>query len=180
MNIIDSKNAVFVIVDVQEKLVKMLTDDNVKKNSVILAKTSNILNIPIIITEQYPKGLGSTIEEIKESVNNCNYIEKSSFSALNEKLMKDKLFDLNKKQIIIFGIETHICVLQTVFDLLNNSYEVFVVKDACGSKSQENKIMALDRLKNAGAQIVSTEMVLFELLRSSKHPKFKEVQTLIK
>ena len=80
----------------------------------------------------------------------------------------------------MFGIETHICVLQTAFDLLNNSYEVFVVQDASGSRTNENHETALERLKQNGAQIVTSEMVLFELLKNSKHPKFKEVQALIK
>ena len=87
---------------------------------------------------------------------------------------------LSQKQVIVFGIETHICVLQTAMDLLNEGYEVFVVQNACGSRDEANKQAALRRLIHAGAQIVTTEMVLFELLEGSKHPNFKEVQALIK
>ena len=169
--------ATMLIIDVQEKLVAMLNDERVKIDAIKLAKAASILNIPTIITEQYPKGLGSTIQEIKDSLPNAEYIEKTSFSAFKEDDVK-KL--LSQRQVIIFGIETHICVLQTALDLINEGYEVFVVQNACGSRNEENKDAALRRLIHAGAQIVTTEMVLFELLEGSKHPNFKEVQALIK
>ena len=176
-NTIKSDEATLLVIDVQEKLVAMLEDANVKTDSIKLAKAASILNIPTIITEQYPKGLGSTIQEIKDSLPNAEYVEKTSFSAFKEDDVK-KL--LSQKQVILFGIETHICVLQTAMDLLNEGYEVFIVQNACGSRKEENKNAALRRLIHAGAQIVTTEMVLFELLESSKHPNFKEVQALIK
>ena len=177
MNTIKNEEALLLIIDVQDKLVSMLDDENVKKDSIKLAKTASILNIPTVITEQYPKGLGSTIEEIKEVLPNAEYVEKTTFSAFKEDDVK-KL--LSQKQVIIFGIETHICVLQTAMDLLNEGYEVFLVQNACGSRNEENKQVALRRLIHAGVQIVTTEMVIFELLESSKHPNFKEVQALIK
>ncbi len=177
MNTIKSEEAIFLIIDVQEKLVAMLDDESVKIDSIKLAKTASILNIPTVITEQYPKGLGATIQEIKDVLPNAEYIEKTSFSAFKEDDVK-KL--LSQKQIVLFGIETHICVLQTAMDLLNEGYEVFLVQNACGSRTNDNKQAALRRLIHAGVQIVTTEMVIFELLESSKHPNFKEVQSLIK
>ena len=177
MNTIKTEEALFLIIDVQEKLVSMLDDENVKIDSIKLAKTASILDIPTVITEQYPKGLGSTIQEIKEVLQNAEYVEKNTFSAFKEDEVK-KL--LSQKQIIIFGIETHICVLQTAMDLLNEGYEVFLVQNACGSRKEKNKEAALRRLIHAGVQIVTTEMVIFELLESSKHPHFKEIQALIK
>ncbi len=177
MNTINNSEALLLIIDVQEKLVNMLDDTTVKDNSIKVAKACGILNIPTVITEQYPKGLGSTIEEIKNALPNAEYIEKTTFSALKEEEVKKFL---SQKQIIIFGIETHICVLQTAMDLLNEGYEVFVLENACGSRNKENKQAALRRLIHAGVQIVTTEMVLFELLEGSKHPNFKEVQALIK
>ena len=175
MNTINADNCLFLMIDIQEKLVKMLYENETKTNCIKLAKTANILNIPTVITEQYPKGLGETVPEIKKILLNAQYIEKTSFSACEE--IKHLL---NKKQIILFGIETHICVLQTAFDLINNGYEVFIVKCACGSRNQDNKITALERMHQAGMQIVTTEMVIFELLKSSKHPNFKEIQAIIK
>ena len=178
MNTINADNCLFLIIDIQEKLVKMLNDNSVKDTAIKLSKAARILNIPVIITEQYPKGLGSTTEEIKTQLPTADYIEKTAFSAFNE--IKSTLEAKQKKQIIIFGIETHICVLQTAFDLLNNGYEVFVVKNASGSRNNENKETALIRLLQANCRIVTDEMVIFELLKTSKHPNFKEVQAIIK
>ncbi len=178
MNTINSKECLFLIIDVQEKLVNMLEDKSVGDNAVKLAKAVGILNLPVLVTEQYPKGLGQTLQEIKSAINNGIYIEKTNFSALRENGFDDLLSD--KKQIVIFGIETHICVLQTAIDLLNKGYEVFVVSSASGSRKEEDKQAALRRLIHAGVQIVTVEMVLFELLESSKHLNFKEVQALIK
>ena len=158
MNTIKNEEALLLIIDVQDKLVAMLNDENVKNAAIKLAKTASILNIPTVITEQYPKGLGSTIEEIKEVLPNAEYIEKTSFSAFKEDEVK-KL--LSQKQVILFWIETHICVLQTAMDLLNEGYEVFLVQNACGSRNEENKQAALRRLIHAGVQIVTTEMVIF-------------------
>lgn len=180
MNTISSENSLLLIIDVQEKLVKMLNDTNVYRQAVNVSKAAGILGLPVIISEQYPKGLGSTIEEIKQAVPEAHYIEKTNFSVLNEPDFKEKLKSYNKKQIILIGIEAHICVLQTAADLLNAGYEVFVVQNACGSRCDENKQAALRRLIHSGCAIVTTEMVLFELLKGSKHPKFKEVQSIIK
>lgn len=177
---INPNEAIVLIIDVQEKLVKMLQDETIGKNAVKIAKAAGILNVPTIITEQYPKGLGFTLEEIKTALPNAKYFEKTSFSALNEDGFKESIKAQNRKQIVIFGIETHICVLQTAFDLLNEGYDVYVVQNACGSRADSDKEAALRRLIHAGAQIVTVEMVLFELLKSSKNPDFKTVQALIK
>lgn len=175
MNTINIENCEYLIIDIQDKLVKMLEGSEIKENCIKLAKAANILEIPVIITEQYPKGLGSTIKEIKENIKGAKYVEKTSFSAYEEVKQYIK-----RKQIIIFGIETHICVLQTAFELIKNGYEIFVVENCCASRTNENKEAALKRLYQAGAQIVTLEMVIFELLKSSKHPNFKDIQALIK
>ncbi len=178
---LESENSIFLIIDVQEKLVKMLEKDTIVKKATILSKVANILNIPTIVTEQYPKGLGSTIEGVKDSLpSNTSFIEKTSFSALNESQIAEKISSEGKKQIIICGIETHICVLQSAIDLINSGYEVFVVQDACASRNKYEFKLAIDRLKNSGAIITCVEMVLFELLKSAAHPNFKEIQALIK
>ena len=180
MNTINQENSMLLIIDVQEKLVNMLSSDEVKKAAIKVAKACETIKVPSFISEQYPKGLGETIPELKEALPSAVYVEKTSFSVAHT--FANKLLDLNinKKQVILFGIETHICVLQTAFDLLNMGYEVFVVKEACGSRNQDDKDSALRRLMFAGAQLVTVEMALFELLKSSKHPNFKEVQALIK
>ncbi len=180
MNTINISDCIFLIIDIQDKLVNMLSKSSVKENAIKLAKAGGILNVPTVITEQYPKGLGPTITEIKSAVNNAKYFEKTSFSILNDENIKKYIQNLNKKQIILFGIEMHICVLQSAIDLLNEGYEIFIVKSASGSRNDDDKETALRRLLHLGAQIVTTEMVIFELLKSSKHPNFKEVQSLIK
>ncbi len=180
MNTINAKTCIMLIIDIQEKLTNMLSDNTVKDNAIKLAKIAGILNLSAIITEQYPKGLGETLLSIKESLIEAKYFEKTSFSILKENNFKEIIKSYNKNQIILFGIETHICVLQSAFDLINEGYEVFIVKDACGSRNNDNKESALKRLSNIGCQIVTTEMVLFELLENSKHPNFKEIQALIK
>ena len=178
MNTININNSLMLIIDVQEKLVNMITDSKVKENAIKLAKTTQIINLETIVTEQYPKGLGSTIDEIKIATQNATYIKKTYFSGYEE--IKNILKVKNKKQIILWGIEAHICVLQTAFDLINNGYEVFIVEDASGCRNKNDKKVALQRLRHAGCQTVTTEMVIFELLKYSKHPNFKEVQSLIK
>ncbi len=180
MNTINSSNALVLIIDVQEKLSKMLNNEYIRIEATKIAKAAGILNIPTIITEQYPKGLGSTLEEIKQSVPNAKYLEKTHFSACKEDGFVELLKETNRNQVILFGIEAHICVLQTAMDLMNLGYEVFVVQNATGSRFEDNRQAALRRLIHAKAQIVTTEMVLFELLEGSKHPNFKEVQALIK
>lgn len=170
-------DAAFLIIDVQEKLVNMLKDETMAKKSGILAKTANIMQLPVIVTEQYPKGLGSTIPEVKDNLpSNTKYFEKVAFSALKDELLEK---ELTKKQIVLFGIEAHICVLQTAIALINKGFEVFVVKDACGSRNEYEFNLAMERLSEAGAIITCTEMVLFELLETAKNPDFKAVQALI-
>lgn len=180
--ILNQDESVMLIIDIQEKLLNAsFNRDLVKRKSVSLAKASKILSIPAFITEQYPKGLGETIPEIKEVLtNNAIFREKSSFSALSGTDLLSKLLETGKKQIIVFGIETHICVHQTIIDLLKNGFSVTVVADACGSRTAYEYMGGLENIKANGAKVKSTEMVLFELVKSSRHPDFKEIQALIK
>lgn len=179
---LNRNNCLFLIIDIQEKLLNaVFNKEIVSKKSEILTKAFNILEIPTIITEQYPKGLGNTVESINLNLNNPkNYFEKCSFNALAEENILNEICKHEKKQIIVIGIETHICVYQTVIDLINKGFEVTVIKDACGSREECEYLSALDIMKEMGAKIKTSEMVIFELLKSSKHPRFKEIQSLIK
>ncbi len=173
------ENSQIIAIDIQEKLVNAAHNGSVcAGKGVKLTNAAKILGIPVIITEQYPKGLGSTIKDI--NTNGTSIIEKTSFSAVLEPQFKDTLKLNDRKQVVIFGIETHICVLQTAYDLINNGYEVFVVNDASSSRDLSEHNAGLELIKQYGAKIVSTEIVLFQWLKSSKHPKFKEIQALIK
>ncbi len=182
MTTLNIEKSLLIIIDIQDKLLNASFNKNtLEKKSSILAKAANILNIPTIVTEQYPKGLGNTITAIKDALSaETKFFEKLSFSALENEEIANALKTSNKKQIIICGIESHICVNQTVSALLEDGYEVFVIKDACGSRAEVEYNAGLDRMKENGAHIITTEIALFEWLKSSKHPNFKEVQSLIK
>ena len=181
MNTLDQNNCLLLLIDIQEKLVAMLEKNTVVRKSTTLIQTANILGIPTIITEQYPQGLGKTVDFISEHVTeNTVLFEKTAFSALKDEGFLDKLKSFNKKQIIIGGIEAHICVHQTVADLIENGFEVYVVKDACASRKKDDFKSGIKLMEQNGAKITATEAVLFELLKTSKHPNFKEVQALIK
>ena len=180
MNTLDEKNCLLILIDIQEKLVAMLEKNTVVKQSNIFLKMANILDIPAIITEQYPKGLGKTVDYLAEHLGKTKVFEKTAFSALKDDGFLDLIKSYGKKQIIIGGIESHICVHQTVADLIENGFEVYVVKDACASRKKDNFKNAIRLMRQNGAKIADTEIVLFELLKTSKHPHFKEVQALIK
>ena len=174
-----TQNSAFLFIDIQEKLVGMLTKNKCAKKAEILARTAKILGIKTILTEQYPKGLGSTIPDIKYCLpDNARYFEKTSFNALDTQGIEETLY--STKNIFISGIETHICVYQTAIALLQKGFNVFVVKDACASRETDEFKAGINLMEKEGAKILTTEMVIFEMLKSSKHPNFKEVQALIK
>lgn len=176
---ITTENSAFLFIDIQEKLTAMLRKDKAAKKAEILAKTAKILNIKTILTEQYPQGLGATIPQVKYCLpDSAKFFEKTSFNALDTEGVKEAIGDI--KNVFIFGIETHICVFQTALALLENGYNVFVVKDACASRETDEFKAGINLMEKEGAKIMTTEIVIFELLKSSKHPNFKEVQLLIK
>ena len=180
-NMLDRKECILLIIDVQERLVNALDKDVVVGRTATLTKAAKILSIPTIVTEQYSKGLGPTVAPIKQSLApNTPIIEKSAFSALKEKAFIDVFKTHNKKQIVVCGIETHVCVHQTVSDLIDQGYDVYVVKDACASRNKYEFKQGIERMQENGAKISCVEIVLFEWLRSAKNPFFKEVQALIK
>lgn len=182
MTILNIEDSIVMIIDVQEKLLNaVFNKTSLEKKATTIANTAKILGIPVIVTEQYPKGLGATVESLKEALpENTQYFEKTAFSALETKEVLEALKNSGKKQVIIFGIETHICVSQTTNALVQEGFEVSVIRDACGSRSELEYSAGLGRMKDNGAHILTTEIALFEWLKGAKHPNFKEVQTLIK
>jgi len=175
----------FIMIDIQEKLVKAAHNGSeIAQNAAKLAKTAKILGLKTIVTEQYPKGLGSIVSEVAEALpDNTFIVEKTSFSALSEDLVLHEVNELKRSgitQIFICGIETHICLLQTVQALINEGFEVHVVKNASASRSKDEHKTGLELMKKYGAYITTVEIVLFELLKTSKNPHFKEIQNLIK
>lgn len=181
MTILNQNDSILMIIDVQERLLNAVYNlEMVERNTEILAKAASILNLPVFITEQYPKGLGTTVNNIKEAVQTAKYYEKTAFNALLEIDLLTELKKSSRKQVIICGIETHICVHQTAAGLIEQGFDVTVVKDACGCRFEESHVSGINCMQNNGSDIKTTEMVLFELLKTSKHPAFKDVQSLIK
>lgn len=181
MNMLDRKESLLLVIDVQERLVKALDKDVVVSRTATLAKAAKILEIPTIATEQYPKGLGSTVSPVKTSFKkDTPIIEKSAFSAVKEKGFMEILKSFDKKQIIVCGIETHVCVHQTVADLIAEGFDVYVAKDACASRNKYEFKLGIERMEANGAKISCVEIVLFEWLKSAKNPHFKDIQALIK
>lgn len=178
---LDEKNCCLVIVDVQGKLAHLMHDkDGLFKNIRILIQAAKILNIPILWCQQVPSALGPTVPEIAELLTDNQPINKSSFSCAGCEEFNKKLDQLGRKQVLLCGIETHVCVYQTVVDLLVRDYEVDVIADAVSSRTLDNKQIGLNRMASVGARISSTEMALFEILKSADHPAFRQVAKLIK
>ena len=174
-------NSVLVIVDMQERIIPKIFDSRaVVGNAVTLIKSAEILNIPIIVTEQYPKGLGPTIPEIKDLIIPWQPIEKICFSCFSNNNFSKKLKGLGKNNLILCGIESHVCITQTALDGLKLNYAVFFVKDAISSRTKTNKETGFERMAQAGAIPVSTEMVVFELLREAGTDKFKQIVSMIR
>ncbi len=181
MNTLSSQDSLVLIIDIQEKLVAALNKDVVVANAVKVATAAKLLGIPVLLTEQYPKGLGSTVQALQNVLpEKSEIIEKTYFNALLEDGMLDKIKSYGKKQIVIFGIETHICVYQTASALVEAGFDVYIVKDACASRNKYEFKQGIDAMAANGVKILCVEIALFDWLKGAKNPKFKEVQALIK
>jgi nicotinamidase-related amidase len=179
--ILDSQESVLLIVDVQESFRKQLKElDLLTRNITILAEAAKILKIPVILTEQYPQGLGKTIAEIAACLGEHKYFEKTAFSCCQASGFVDALEQIGRKQVVICGIEAHVCVNQTVHELMDKGYSVHVVKDAVASRSERNKEIGWEKMISSGAVPSSVEMALFEMLAESGTEPFKAVQRLVK
>jgi nicotinamidase-related amidase len=175
---LDRERAALVVVDVQEAFRKAIPEfGDVAAASAKLIEGAKVMGVPVLVTEQYPEGLGATVPEVAEHLPaGTEPVEKQCFSAAEA-----KGFDLgDRDQALVCGIETHVCVSQSVLDLIARGVETHVAEDAVGSRTAENKRLGLHKMERAGAAVTSVEMALFELLRGSDAPEFKEVQALIK
>lgn len=178
---LNTTNSMVLMIDVQEKLVKATGADVEAQNAAKMIAAANILGLPVLVSEQYPKGLGSTVANVSENfTENTKVIEKSAFSILKEENALETIKSYGKKQVILFGIETHICVLQTALELIKNGFEVYLIKNASKSRQEFEHLSGIDVMKSAGVNVVTLEITLFELLETSKNPSFKQVQALIK
>ena len=175
------KNPCLVIVDVQEKLFPVMNEkQSLLRNLIILIKGFQLFKLPVIITEQVPEKLGNTIEEIASLFDKVDPIVKSSFSCLGESKFLERLETINADEIILAGIESHVCIYQTSHDLLEQQKHVEVVVDSISSRNVNNHNTAIDRMKMEGVSLTSVEMLLFSFQKSASGDNFKKLVNLIK
>ena len=178
---LDLENTALVIIDVQDKLARVMSDRNeLFLNLKKLVRGMQALGVPIIVTEQYPQGLGRTVPELAQLLSDVQPIAKLSFSCCGEERFLREIKVLDHRQVLVAGIEAHVCVYQTVVDLLGAGYEVQVVGDAVSSRTVENREIGLEKMRSAGAGITSTEMALFELLKVAQGETFKEISRIVR
>ena len=174
---LDAERATLVVIDIQEAFRKALPSfDDVARATGTLVEGAAAVGIPIVVTEQYPKGLGATVPEVADHLPaDVERLEKVRFSAAEA-----DGFELGERdQALVCGIEAHVCVNQTVLDLLDDDVEVHVAADAVGSRTEANRELGLAKMERGGALLTSVEMALFELLGGSDNPAFKQVQALV-
>lgn len=177
---LEREDSVLLIIDIQERLAPVMKyKDQVINNSLILINAAKEMNFPVIATEQYPKGLGPTVPELRDLIGEDNIFSKNSFTAYTDEV-KQVLKSLGRKKVIITGMETHVCVFQTTRDLINDGYQVYLVSDGVASRTKDNFLNGLDLMKSLGAVITNTETVVFDLLKVSGTPEFKLISKMIK
>jgi len=173
--LMDRLQSTLLVVDLQARLQPMIDQGaTVLDNCRALIRVAERLAVPCVISEQYPHGLGGTVEAIKAVAGLARFVEKTHFSCVAEGCLGDTAIN-TRPQVIVGGTEAHVCVQQTVLELLDAGKIVFVVADAVGSRTADNKALALERMRVAGAQIVSREMVVFEWLRKAATEEFREI-----
>ncbi len=175
------KETAATVVDIQEKLLPHMHDGRTMlQNCLKLIEGLHILSVPVIITQQYTKGLGSTDQSIIGKFPEFNYIEKTSFSCFEEPAFREEITILGKPDIIICGIEAHVCVLQTCLDLIDGGFRPVVVADCTSSRNPDDKLIAIERMRQEGARITTMESILFELTRNAGNELFKKISGLVK
>lgn len=176
-----AENSVLVLVDVQGKLAEMMHEkETLYLNLQKLIKGIQALKVPVIWVEQIPEKMGPTISQIRELLTGESPVPKNSFSCCGEKKFMEKLEKLQRRDVILAGIETHVCIYQTASDLLDMKYNVHLVCDAVSSRTLFDRQIAIDKIKSMGAATTSVEMLLLELMRTSTHAAFRDILRIIK
>jgi len=170
-----------IIIDIQERLYPVISDgEKLLQNCLKLIDGLQLLSLPVIITQQYTKGLGPTIPSVVEKFSEFSYIEKISFSCFDEPSVREKLLSLKTHNILLCGIEAHVCVLQTCLDLLENGFMPVVIEDCVSSRNLNDKKIAIERMRQEGARITTFESLLFELTRRAGSEVFKRISGIVK
>jgi nicotinamidase-related amidase len=174
--LLQANDSMVLLIDIQQKLAPAIYETKaVEQAAAWVLQVALKLDIPLLATEQYPQGLGHTVPSLRELLPDDAVLEKVHFSAWREPAVQQRLAILGRQQIVVMGTESHVCVLQTALDLLAAGYQVFVVAEAVGSRTVENKQLALSRMQQAGCQIVSTEMLAFEWLERAATDSFRQI-----
>lgn len=175
------ENTALIVIDVQERIANVMHEkefliDRLQR----LIRGARVLEIPILLTEQYPKGLGATVNALRNVLDEYHPIEKIAFSCCNDEKFMAALEDLKCRNLLVCGIETHVCIYQTVMQLLEQEYHIEIVTDAVSSRHLYNKELALEKLRDYGADLTSVEMALFELQEIASGDRFKKISGIIK
>lgn len=178
---ITRQNSAGLVVDIQERLFPVMWEkEKLLTNCLLLIRGLHALNLPVVVTQQYTRGLGETIPEIQSALPEFSYIEKRDFSCGDEPAVVSKLEDTGVKHVIICGIESHVCVLQTAIDLKEKGFIPVVVADCISSRKPESLELAMERFRYENIIVTSAESILFELTRTSTAPEFKAISNLVK
>lgn len=180
---LDAERAAVLVIDLQEKLLPLINHwDRICHSAVKLIDGAKLFRVPVFATEQYPKGIGPTVDPVQDALIRCDgtVLEKTAFSIWAETRVREALIQLDRQQIVIAGIETHVCVQQAALDLRSRDYDVYVCADAIGSRTDVDHKTALARMRMAGVFVTTVESVLFELCRRCDAPPFKAMLELIK
>ncbi len=179
--LIDRAKAQLLLIDMQDRLLPaMAAPERVLKQAIILARAARVLDLPITVSEQYPKGLGHTVAPLKAEIGNTPVQEKVEFSCWKNAALRERITQHERRHVIIAGIEAHVCVLQTAMDLQGAGHEVYAVADAMSSRAEASAELAFHRMRQASIAIVTTEMLLFETLGTAGTPEFKQLSALIR
>jgi len=181
--IFNKEDSALLIIDIQERLYNAMESDireKLIKNNSILLEMAKLFNMPVIVSEQYRKGLGPTTTELKEKIGDGPVLEKMHFDCFSDQGLNSEFKKIGRRTFIITGIETHVCVFQTALSLLNNNYNVIIASDAVGSRREHDYAMAIEALREAGALVYSTEMISFMLLERAGTDEFRRISPLFK
>jgi nicotinamidase-related amidase len=177
-------DSLLLLIDMQDRLAQAVPAEDFNpaaRNTAILLQAATSLAVPVLRTEQYPRGLGNTVATLQAHLpDTAIKLDKTGFSCCSASGFGDTLLGLQRRQVILAGMETHICVLQTAVDLHQRGYQVFVVEDACCARSQQRSNNGIARMRQAGITVTHSESVLFEWLRDAAHPQFKAISNLLK
>ena len=181
VQLLDAKRSVLVLVDIQARLAPHVEGvADIERRSRALALAAQELGIPVFVTEHCPEAIGPTVPGLRDLVPASSIVGKRHFSAMAEPALAEAIGQLDRPQVLIGGMEAHVCVLQTALGIIEAGYDCWYVQDAAGSRHAQDRLAAIERVQAAGARLVTTEMVLFEWLRGADHPAFKTVHGLIK